>query len=95
MEPRSSHCIPKLRSKPVADETAEQIRAYIDDYGATLVPLDLATWESSVCLWLGDRWEVLVDLWTAEEGRSDLVLHLHVYENGPEYRLEIHLVYVP
>jgi hypothetical protein len=67
---------------PVSAETAKQIREYLEDYGATLVALDPDTWESSVSLWMGDKWEVLVDLWTEEEGRSDLVLHLYVREDG-------------
>lgn len=80
---------------PVTAETADQIRDYVDDYGATLVALEPETWESSVSLWMGDKWQVLIDLWTAEEGRSDLVLHLHVHEDGPRYRFEVYLVYVP
>lgn len=46
-------------------------------------------------LWMGDKWEVLVDLWTEEEGPSDLVLHLYVREDRVEYRSEVYLVYVP
>ena len=80
---------------PVSTETAKQIREYVEDYGATLVALDPETWESSVSLWMGDKWEVLVDLWTEEEGLSDLVLHLYVREDGPGYRFEVYLVYVP
>jgi len=80
---------------PVSPESARQIRDCVEDYGATLVALDPETWESSVSLWTGDKWEVLVDLWTAEEGPSDLVLHLHVHEEGPGYRFEVYLVYVP
>jgi hypothetical protein len=44
---------------------------------------------------MGHRWEALVDLWTAAEGRSDLALSLHVRdtESGPEF--EVVMVYVP
>lgn len=63
---------------PVSAETATQIREYVEDYGATLVALDPETWDSSVSRWMGDKWEVLVDLWTEEEGPSDMVLHLYV-----------------
>jgi hypothetical protein len=38
---------------------------------------------------------VLVDLWTAAEGRSDLVLSAEVSEVGREYSVRIALVYVP
>ncbi len=80
---------------PVSAETAKQIREYVEDYGATLAALDPETWKSSVSRWIGDKWEVLVDLWTEEEGQSDLVLHLSVREEGSGYRFEVYLVYVP
>ena len=80
---------------PIPANTAAQIRAYVADYGATLAPLDPDTWNTSVSLWMGDHWNVLVDLWTVEEGASDLVLHLHVYEDDDGYRFEVYLVYVP
>jgi len=44
---------------------------------------------------MGTGWQVLVDLWTQEEGRSDLALHLHVAESAGGYRFAVHLVYVP
>lgn len=68
----------------------------VDDYGAvTLISLPDESWDTSVALWSGDRWRCLVDLWTEEEGRSDLVLDIDVFENGPGYRFCVHLVYVP
>jgi hypothetical protein len=75
--------------------TAEQIRAYVADYGATLVELPPDTWETSCAQWMGTHWDVLVDLWTKEEGRSDLVLSLRVVESGGEPRFAVQLVYVP
>jgi hypothetical protein len=60
--------------------TAEQIRRYLADYGCTLVELPEDTWQTSVSQWMETHWEVLVDLWTAEEGRSDLVLAGRVVE---------------
>src|SRR5687767_2855943 len=59
---------------PVSPRTADQMREYVSDYGATLVELPEDSWVSSVAQWYGAHWDVLVDLWTAEEGRSDLVL---------------------
>src|SRR5688500_18081167 len=58
----------------VSPETAEQISYYIQDYGAKLIELPEESWVSSVCIWMGNRWDVLVDLWTVSEGRRDLVL---------------------
>jgi len=42
-------------------------------------------WDTSVALWFVDRLRCLVDLGTEEEGRSDLVLDVDVFENGPGY----------
>ncbi|KFN46153.1 DUF7668 domain-containing protein [Arenimonas metalli] len=80
---------------PVSAETASQIRMSIADYGATLAPLPDQAWDTSVCIWYGDHWSLLVDLWTEEEGRSDLVLDARVTEAGSGYRTAVHLVYVP
>lgn len=80
---------------PVTEATATQIADYIDEYGETLVPLSEATWNSSVAQWMGDRWDVLVDLCTESEGLSDLVLHAVVREVETGYSYEVHLVYVP
>ena len=81
--------------EPVSEETANQIRDYVADYGETLVALPGETWESSVAQWMGTHWDVLVDLWTEGEGRSDLVLDAKVYETEAGYRFKVHLVYVP
>jgi len=80
---------------PVAADTAEQIEAYIQDYGEALVDLPEATWETSVSIWMGDGWDVLVDLWTQREGRSDMVLAAKVSEAASGFVFEVHLVYVP
>ena len=81
--------------EPVDAAAAVQIRAYIADYGATLLELPEDTWASSVAQWTGTHWDVLVDLWTAEEGRSDLVLGGRVVESSTGPRLAVDLVYVP
>lgn len=80
---------------PVDDQTANQIRAYLADYGATLTELPDETWRTSAVQWYGEHWEFLVDLWTSEDGRSDLVLSGRVIETGDRYRFKVHLVYVP
>lgn len=79
----------------VSQATADHIQQYIADYGATLVALPDETWDSSVCIWCGSHWDVLIDLWTREEGRSDLVLSAHVTEHHPGIVVEVHMVYVP
>lgn len=80
---------------PISNATAAQIRNYIEEYGETLIELPDATWESSVCVWMGSRWNVLIDLWTIAEGRSDLVLQADVWESEAGFTFKIHMVYVP
>ena len=80
---------------PVSADRASQIRDYVEGYGATLVALPEQTWDSSVCIWYGDHWAALVDLWTEQEGRSDLVLHTRVREQDSGFSIEVDLVYVP
>ena len=80
---------------PVSPATWEQMVEYVDDYGETLVALDERTWETSVAQWMGDHWEVLVDLVTAESGRSDMVLHAMVRDDDAGIAIETCCVHVP
>lgn len=80
---------------PVSNATADQIRAYISDFGEVLADLPDETWDSSVSQWMGTHWDVLVDLWTVESGESDLVLSLRVFEADDGFRFEMDSVHVP
>ena len=84
-----------LGVEPPSIETAEHIRESIAAYGATLVELPEESWESSVCMWYGTHWDALIDLWTEEEGRSDLVLSARISEQPQGYTFKVHMVYVP
>jgi len=79
----------------VSSATEEQIRDFIHTYGATLVDLPEESWESSVCMWYGTYWDAFVDLWTKEEGRSDLVLSARFTEVTDGISVKLHMVYVP
>src|SRR5471030_1211420 len=79
----------------VSEETASHIQSYLSDYGATLKSLPDETWNSSVCIWTGSHWDVLVDLYTNEEGASDLVLSARVTETSHKFKIAIQMVYVP
>jgi hypothetical protein len=81
--------------EPVTADTAEQIREFIADYVERLVPLPPETWETSCAQWMGTHWDVIVDLWTESEGRSDMILSARVTELDDEHRISIYLVYVP
>lgn len=81
---------------PVSAATADHIAEYIADYGETLIELPEKTWETSISMWAGGSlWDAIVDLWTAESGESDMILHARVTETESGYNFEIHLVYVP
>lgn len=80
---------------PISKETADQIEKYIENYGEELIELSEETWESSVCIWMESHWNVIVDLWTVNEGRSDLILGARVLESDDSYVVHVDMVYVP
>lgn len=80
---------------PVSAKVAEHVQQSISDFGEHLVELPDETWRTSVAQWMGTHWDVLVDLWTAESGSSDLVLSARVRESGDGFQVEINSVYVP
>jgi len=85
--------IPKVA--PISDATAKQIEESVQNYGEKLTELSEETWRSSVCIWMGERWDVLIDLWSVSEGRSDLVLSARVTEEYGGYVFHVYMVYVP
>ncbi len=80
---------------PIAHNTAKQIKEYVEDYGEVLIELPEKTWDTSVYICYGDYWNVLIDLYTEDEGLSDLVLNAEVRENDNDYVFDVKLVYVP
>lgn len=71
---------------------------YVAHFGETVIDLPLETWTTSIAQWMGDWWDCLIDLYTAESGSSDLVLELRVYEDAERrsgYRFEVGMIYVP
>lgn len=88
-----SHGVRHVRQ--VSVQAANQIRDYVADYGATLMELPEEAWQTSCAQWMHAYWDVLIDLWTAEEGRSDLVLAARVFETDGGFQVEVHSVHVP
>ena len=76
-------------------DDSKHIEDYIESYGEELTELPPETWVSSIYLWMGSHWDVIIDLWTLGEGQSDLVLSAKVYETNNEYTFKIKMVYVP
>jgi hypothetical protein len=80
--------------------TAEQLRQAVEEYGRELQKppevvfdnLDVNGIEGAI----PRAWWVLVDLWTVEEGRSDLTLELRLTDNtgGELYDIEINNLHV-
>jgi hypothetical protein len=74
--------------------TASELRSTLEDYPATLVPLPDEAFAIGGDAYPIDgrsppEWAVDQDLWTREEGRSDLTLQLHVQCEKEKYRVEI------
>ena len=81
--------------EPLTADDADRMSRNIASYGATLIDLPEETWDSSQAQWTGSHWDAFVDLWTAEEGRSDLMLSTEVWETKVGYRFEVEMVFVP
>ncbi len=81
--------------RPISIEDAKRIARNIESYGVHLESLPDETWETSVCQWMGEYWDALIDLFTIEEGSSDLVLVVRVYEVAAGYEFVVHSVHVP
>lgn len=79
----------------LSDEDAGLIKGNIRNYGARLVSLPDLAWETSACIWMRNYWDCIVDLYTEDEGQSDLVLAVRVYESSDLYEFRVHSVYVP
>lgn len=80
---------------PIDQDTVRQVSDYIQDYGCTLINLPEEAWDTSVCIWQASYWELLVDLYTREEGRSDMVLSLKVNDDSATFSFQVYMVYVP
>ena len=79
--------------------SAEEMAGAVRAYGRTLVALPDEGFDNLDVVELEDArpraWSVHVDLWTAEEGRSDLTLELTLRERGgDDYEVEIDDIHV-
>ncbi|QKE84647.1 hypothetical protein [Arthrobacter sp. NEB 688] len=84
------------RLEPVSDVVWSQCRDALEDYGdVDFISLPATSWETSVCQRRGERWFCHIDLWTTQEGRSDLVLEVSVREEVDGPRFTVELAYVP
>lgn len=79
---------------PIDARLAAFISEQINAYGATLAPLSEEIWERSIYIWDDPNWQFLIDLTTAEEPISDLVLHARL-AGDEEGLIEVWSVHVP
>jgi hypothetical protein len=80
---------------PISEKEAARFAGNILAYGDKLVSLPEETWRTSLYRWMRGYWDVLIDLYTAREGASDLVLFVRVHEDGDRFLFEIQSVNVP
>ena len=74
--------------------TAEQLRQAVEEYGRELRMQPESVFDNLDVIEIKDAtrraWSLLVDLWTVEEGRSDLTLDVVLTETGGElYDIQI------
>jgi hypothetical protein len=68
---------------------------WIEDYPWPLADLPEEAWAFSDHFQVdSNAWSVVVSLWTAEEGLSDLSLEGIVYEDGPTVIVKVDMVHV-
>lgn len=80
---------------PLTDEKCLDIESHIRAYGRKLASLPEESWKTSIYRWMGGYRDVLVDLFTVEEGPSDLALSLRVYPGEASYTFQIEWLHVP
>ena len=74
---------------------AEEIAENIDAYGAHLISLAEESWHTSVCIYMeNESWKAIIDLFTVEEGRSDLILDLFIVKKENQFIFQINNIYV-
>jgi hypothetical protein len=83
-----------LRFAPLSDVTADELKIAVEEYPAELMFPPVAIESLMDVVEVRDShprsWYVGVDLWTKEEGRSDLTLEMHLREApGDFYSVEI------
>ncbi|OTG67486.1 DUF7668 domain-containing protein [Acinetobacter silvestris] len=77
-------------------EYALELAESIVNYGAHLISLSKDAWDTSVCLYMqNDFWIAIIDLFTVEEGRSDLILDLRIFKKENQFEFQINGIYVP
>lgn len=80
---------------PVDPDVATHNKDYVTSYGQPLANLIDKVWDSSCAQWMGSHWDIIIDLCTATEGISDLVLTGKVAKVDGKPMFTVGLIYVP
>jgi hypothetical protein len=83
--------------EPGYEARPQTVARWIEEYPAALVDLPDEGWATSIwgqVVVEQNTWWVVVDLWTAEEGRSDLSLEGYVIDDGEAIRVLVSNVHV-
>jgi hypothetical protein len=78
----------------ISDDDAEYNKISVFEYGEDLDSLSDKTWNTSLCRWMGDHWDVLIDLNTVN-GDSDLVLFITARECNGKFKFKVESIHVP
>ncbi|MBV8656383.1 MAG: hypothetical protein JO142_01020 [Burkholderiales bacterium] len=78
----------------ISADRATAIAHNIASCGLRLTDLPEESWQTSVCQWQRDYWDVLVDLFTIEEEASDLSMLVRVHQANTGYVFDVVSVYV-
>lgn len=81
--------------RQLSPQDAGRIARSLEGYGVHLTSLPEDTWGTSACQWMRGYWDALIDLYTVEEGASDLALSVRIYEAVQGYDFQVESVHVP
>ena len=82
-------------AKAIDEDIVKINKSNIENYPDQIGILMQKSWDTSVYVWTGKDWAVLVDLSTSDGKTCDLVLHATVSEIAGSYKIEAGLIYVP
>ena len=76
-------------------DCAETSRYQINSYGCAKVKISDQSWDSSIYIFTGNHWELLVDLIDTNGNSTDLVLPIQVEESETGYVFKPGFIFVP
>ena len=82
-------------SRAIDEDIIKINKSNIENYPDQIGMLIQKSWDTSVYVWTGKDWSVLVDLSTSDGKTSDLVMHTTVREVAGSYKIKAGLIYVP